>query len=59
MVTQEILNKAKEGKDIEFNELNKIPYSDPSVFRRLHSTISVAMTRAAIKIKVDGILSVL
>lgn len=59
MVTQEILNKAKEGKDIEFSELNKIPYSDPSVFRRLHSTISVALTRAAIKIKVDGILSVL
>lgn len=59
MVTQEILNKAKEGRDIEFNELNKIPYSDPSVFRRLHSTISVALTRAAIKIKVDGILSVL
>lgn len=59
MVTLEILNKAKEGKDIEFKDLNKIPYSDPSVFRRLHSTISAALTRAAIKIKVDGILSVL
>ena len=59
MVTLEILNKAKEGKDIAFNELNKISYSDPSVFRRLHSTISVALTKAAIKIKVDGILSVL
>lgn len=59
IVTQELLEKAKLGKDIEFKELNTIPYSDPSVFRRLHSTISVALTRAAIKIKVDGILSVL
>lgn len=59
MVTRELLNKAKEGKEIAFKDLNTIPYSDPSVFRRLHSTISVALTRAAIKIKVDGILSVL
>jgi len=39
--------------------MDTIPYSDPSVFRKLHSTIAVALTRGAIKIKVSGILSVL
>jgi len=29
------------------------------MFNKLHSTLAVALTRAAIKIKVDGILSVL
>ena len=58
MVTQELINKAKEGKDIVFKDTN-IPYSDPAVFRKLHSTIAVALTRGAIKIKVQGILSVL
>ena len=58
MVTQELINKAKEGKDIAFKDTN-IPYSDPSVFRKLHSTIAVALTRGAIKVKVQGILSVL
>ena len=58
MVTQELINKAKEGKDIAFKDTN-IPYSDPAVFRKLHSTIAVALTRGAIKIKVQGILSVL
>lgn len=56
VVTQEILDKAREGKEFQ---LQDIPYSDDAIFRKLHSTIAVAMTRAAIKIKVDGILSVL
>lgn len=59
MVTRTLLDKTKKGEEIAFKDKNIIPYSDPSVFRRLHSTISVALTRAAIKIKVDGILSVL
>lgn len=57
-VTQELINKAKEGKEITFKDTN-IPYSDPAVFRKLHSTIAVALTRGAIKIKVQGVLSVL
>ena len=57
-VTQELINKAKEGKEISFKDTN-IPYSDPAVFRKLHSTIAVALTRGAIKIKVQGVLSVL
>lgn len=58
LVTQELINKAKEGKEITFKDAN-IPYSDPAVFRKLHSTIAVALTRGAIKIKVQGVLSVL
>lgn len=56
IVTQELLDKARKGEDFE---LQDIPYSDPSVFRKLHSTIAVAMSKAAIKIKVDGLLAVL
>ena len=58
VITQELLNKAKEGKEIAFKDAN-VPYSDPSLFRKLHSTIAVALTRGSIKIKVQGVLSVL
>jgi hypothetical protein len=58
MVTQELLEKAKEGKEINFENLS-IPLSDPAVMKKLHSTISVALTRAAIKIKIDGSLNML
>lgn len=58
IITQELLEKAKEGKDIDFARLN-IPLSDPAVMKKLHSTISVALTNAAIKIKVDGNLNIL
>lgn len=58
IITQELLDKAKDGKEIQLADV-KIPLSDPSVMRRLHSTISVALTKAAIKIKVDGSLNVL
>lgn len=59
IVAQELINKAKEGKEIAFKDMDIIPYSDPSIFRKLHSTIAVALTRGAIKIKVSGVLSVL
>lgn len=58
IITQELINKAKEGKEIAFKDAN-VPYSDPSLFRKLHSTIAVALTRGSIKIKVQGVLSVL
>jgi hypothetical protein len=59
MIARELLDKAKLGKEISFREMNSIPYSDPAVFRRLSSIISVALTRASIRIKVDGLLAVL
>lgn len=58
VITQELIDKAKEGKEIAFKDAT-IPYSDPSLFRKLHSIIAVALTRSAIKIKVQGVLSVL
>ena len=58
IVTAELIQAAKEGKDIQFAKL-KVPLSDPSVMRKLHSTISVALTSAAIRIKIDGSLNML
>lgn len=58
IITQELLEKAKKGEEIDFADAN-IPLSDPSVMRKLHSTISVALTQACIKIKVDGSLNIL
>jgi len=43
IVSQELIEKAKAGKEIDFANVN-IPLSDPSVMRRLHSIISVALT---------------
>jgi hypothetical protein len=36
-----------------------MPYSDPSIFAKLVTNLSVMMTKAGIKAKMDGILSVL
>lgn len=58
IVTSELIQAAKEGKNIQFAKL-KVPLSDPSVMRKLHSIISVALTSAAIKIKIDGSLNML
>ena len=58
IITSELLEAAKEGKHIQFANM-QVPLSDPAVMRKLHSTISVALTRAAIKIKVDGSLNML
>lgn len=56
IITKEILEKARKGKELQ---LVDICYSDPAMYNKLHSTLAVALTRAAVKIKVDGILSVL
>lgn len=58
IVTAELIQAAKEGKNIQFAKL-KVPLSDPSVMKKLHSTISVALTSAAIRIKIDGSLNML
>jgi hypothetical protein len=54
------MDKAKEGKEIKFKDIKGvIPYSDPGVFRKVASTINVALTKSSIKIKIPGLLSVL
>lgn len=60
IITQKLMDKAKEGKEIKFKDIKGvIPYSDPGVFRKVASTINVALTKSSIKIKIPGLLSVL
>lgn len=60
VVTKNLMDKAKEGKDIKFNDIKGIiPYSDKGVFNKLMSIINISLTKASIKIKVPGVLSVL
>lgn len=59
-VAQALLDKAAEGKELTFKDTKGIiPYSDPSVFNQLVSTITSSLNRAAIRIKFAGTLSVL
>ena len=60
VIAEKLINKAKEGKQILFADAkNIIPYSDSAVFKKLVSTINVALTKSSIKTKIPGILSVL
>lgn len=59
-VAQALLDKAAEGKELTFKDTKGIiPYSDPSVFNQLVSTITSSLNRSAIRVKFAGTLSVL
>lgn len=59
-VAETLLEKARQGKELKFKDTKGIiPYSDPSVFNQLVSTISSSLTKAAIRVKFNGTLSVL
>lgn len=58
-IAKELINKARTGKELTFNDTQSFPYSDPIVFDKLVSNLSVIMTKAGIKAKMTGILSVL
>lgn len=60
IIAEKLITKAREGKEIKFADIKGIiPYSDSSVFKKLISTINVTLTKASIKTKMPGILSVL
>jgi hypothetical protein len=60
IIAEKLIAKAREGKEIRFADIKGIiPYSDSSVFKKLISTINVTLTKASIKTKMPGILSVL
>ena len=58
-IASELIKKAREGKELTFKDTKTIPYSDPAVFNKLVTNLSVMMTKAGIKAKMNGILSVL
>lgn len=58
-IASELIKKAREGKELTFADTKTFPYSDPAVFTKLVTNLSVMMTKAGIKAKMNGILSVL
>lgn len=56
-VASNLIELAKQGKEAEF--VDNIPYSDPSIYKKIQSIISVALTTSSIKIKMPGLLAVL
>lgn len=58
-IATELIKKAREGKELTFKDTKIIPYSDPAVFNKLVTNLSVIMTKAGIKAKMNGVLSVL
>lgn len=58
-IATELIEKARKGQELTFADTKGIPYSDPAVFNKLVTNLSVMMTKAGIKAKMNGILSVL
>lgn len=58
-IATDLIQKVREGKKLTAADAKTIPYSDPAVFNKLVSNLSVIMTKSGIKAKMDGILSVL
>lgn len=59
-VAQELIDMAREGKKLTFKDVEGIiPYSDPSVFNQLVTTVTSALTKSAIRVKFAGSLNVL
>lgn len=58
-IASDLIKLAREGKELSLANVKTIPYSDPSVFNKLVTNLSVMMTKAGIKAKMNGVLSVL
>lgn len=59
-VAQDLLEIVKNGGEVTFKDSQGvIPYSDPSVFNQLVSTITSTLNRASIRTKFPGLLAVL
>lgn len=58
-IATDLIDKVRSGQTVTAEDAKTIPYSDPSIFNKLVSTLSTMMTKSGIKAKMDGILSVL
>jgi hypothetical protein len=58
-IAKEIIAKIRKGGVVTAEDAKSLPYSDPAVFEKLVSNLSVIMTKSGIKAKMNGILSVL
>ena len=58
-IATELMQKVRKGEPFSDEDTKLFPYSDPAVFDKLVSNLSVIMTKSGIKAEMDGILSVL
>lgn len=58
-IASNLIGAVREGRELTREELQTLPYSEPTVFPKLVSSLSVLMTKLGVKAKMDGILSVL
>ena len=58
-IATDLIAKVRRGGKLTAEDAKTIAYSEPTVFNKLVSNLSSIMTKAGIKAKMDGILSVL
>ena len=59
-LTRDFIKKLKDNPNIKFKELSKdLPIDSTSIYKKVHSIISSTLTKAGIKLKVNGTLSVI
>ena len=66
-IAKDFVQEAKLGKKIQFKSTpgkkdgldSVLPYSIDEIYKKIHSIINVGLTKASIKIKLPGILSIL
>lgn len=59
-IKNKLIEIERSNTQLSTNDLNKlIPFSDGSLFNSLASQLSVDITKSAIKLKIDGVLSIL
>jgi hypothetical protein len=58
-MTTEVIEKARNGELYTFNDIAHVPISDPKIFKKVSTTLASSLTKLGIKIKMDGILSIL
>jgi hypothetical protein len=58
-IAHDLIEKTRKGGVLSSDDAKKIPYSDPTVFNKLVTVLTVMMTKRGIKAEMNGILSVL
>jgi len=60
VMAKKLLEAMNNGENLPLEEkVKQLPLSDPVIYRQLESKIAIAISKAAIKIKIDGVLSML
>lgn len=59
-VMSELLAKAEKGEELKFVDINeKIAWSNPTIYKKIFSTLSSVLTNVAVKMKFSGSLAII